>query len=77
MQDQLLFMESFVEDLLNLQMAKEGVFTLSKALFDPLEALNSVCEVFKNQAEKKGVSVLLKTVAWLPAPSQDPWTKNP
>ena len=49
--NQLLFMESFVEDLLNLHMMTAGKFKLENKQFDPQKAINFVCDMISMMAE--------------------------
>ena len=46
MMSQLEFMTSFVDDLLDLRQIREGVFSLTKEVFDPMETLNLICQTF-------------------------------
>ena len=43
---QMHFMQGYVNDLLDLQQIKDGVFTLSPALFNPTKTFNMVCSLF-------------------------------
>ena len=70
---QLIFMESFVEDLLNLHMMGQGVFSLDSAFFDPYEALLFIQEIFRLNASMKGVKVIIQCVDSLPLPTTQPW----
>ena len=56
-QTQLRLLETFVDDLLDLKQLKEGVFSLTPAVFDPNHALDFVCEIFEMKASAKGVKV--------------------
>ena len=58
-------MESFVEDLLNLRMMKEGVMTIAKEKFDACEALESVVSMFAIKSELQGVTVTYSLVKHL------------
>ena len=64
---QLQFMESFVEDLLNLHMINQGVFVLSEEEFDPDEAISFVCDMVSLKAEQKRVDIKVKVMKHLPA----------
>ena len=55
-------MESFVEDLLNLRMLREGVMTIAKDKFDAHEALESIVSMFTIKAELQGVAVTYSLV---------------
>ena len=46
MLSQLTFMQLFVEDLLNLKMLNDGIFTFAMHSFDPNELFNNICETF-------------------------------
>ena len=46
MMSQLTLLQSFVEDLLDLRQLKDGVFTLTNALFDPNETFQVLIETF-------------------------------
>ena len=46
MMSQLTLLQSFVEDLLDLRQLKDGVFTLTNALFDPNETFQVLLETF-------------------------------
>ena len=50
-------MQSFVEDLLDVRQFKEGVFELEKKAFDPNETLTLIGDIFRAQAELKGLSI--------------------
>ena len=43
-------MESFIEDLLNLQMIKSGAFVLQNEPFDVDEAIKFVCDMIRLKA---------------------------
>lgn len=44
---QMSYMESFIEDLLNVHMLTHGVFKLDLAVFDPQESIDFVYEIFR------------------------------
>ena len=46
MMSQLVFIQSFVEDLLDLRQMSDGVFSLVAEPFDLIEVLNGICSVF-------------------------------
>ena len=46
MKSQLYFMQSFVDDLLDLKMLREGNFKLNTAVFDPNKVINLVHRIF-------------------------------
>lgn len=46
MMSQLTFIESFVEDLLDLNQLKDGKLTLAKSVFDPNEVFKLICDIF-------------------------------
>ena len=44
-------MESFVEDLLNLRLMREGIMTIAKEKFDIRDALESIVSMFTIKSE--------------------------
>ena len=54
---QLLLMQTFVDDLLDLRQMKEGVFRLVNSVFDPTDVIEQVCAVFRPQADAKGIQL--------------------
>ena len=50
-------MESFVEDLLNLRMLREGLFILDNAPFNLLDVLDFVVSIFKSKLNEDSVSI--------------------
>ena len=44
---QLIFLQSFVEDLLDLGQLKDGNFVLANSIFDPNETLKVVIDAFR------------------------------
>ena len=46
MMSQLEFMTSFVDDLLDLRQIREGVFSLSNEVFDPMITIKLICDTF-------------------------------
>ena len=61
-------MESFVEDLLNLRLMREGIMTIAKEKFDVREALESIVNMFTIKAELQGISVAYSLVKHLKMP---------
>ena len=61
-------MESFVEDLLNLRLMREGIMTIAKEKFDVREALDSIVSMFTIKAELQGISVAYSLVKELEMP---------
>ena len=57
---------SFVNDLLDLRCIKDGVFTLVSERFDPCETFSLVKNIFKRQAEVKGIDLSWEIVNKLP-----------
>ena len=55
MMGQLTLMQSFVEDLLNLRLLKEGTFTLANEPFNPKEVFDMICSIFTPQTSGKGI----------------------
>lgn len=54
---QLMLIQSFVDDLLDLRQLKDGVFTLTCNLFDPNQVIEQVCDIFQLQAEAQRISL--------------------
>lgn len=50
-------MESFVEDLLNLRLMREGIMTIAKEQFDSRECLESIVSMFAIKSELQGVTI--------------------
>ena len=50
-------MESFVEDLLNLRMLREGCFNLENAPFNLLKVLDFVVSIFESKLNEDDVSI--------------------
>ena len=46
MERQVMLMQTFVDDLLDLQQIKNGVFKLVDGVFDPNEILDLICTIF-------------------------------
>ena len=65
---QLTFVESFVEDLLDLRQMRDGVFSLVEDVFNPKEVIELVVSVFKPQADAKNVKLDFQIIKELPAP---------
>lgn len=65
---QLCFMESFVEDMLNLRLLKEGIMTIAKEKFDSFECLESIVSMFAIKSELQGVTVSYSFVKHLAIP---------
>ena len=66
---QLGLMESFVEDLLSLQLMGEGILTLSKQSFDPTEVFAFILDTFAIKAEACGISISHDNCFQLQSPS--------
>jgi len=54
---QVLLMQSFVDDLLDMKQLKSGVFRLVQTVFDPNETFQLVCDIFRPQTQAKGVAL--------------------
>ena len=54
---QLTFVQTFVEDLLDLRTMRDGVFTLVQEPFNPFEVIELVFSVFKPQADAKNINL--------------------
>ena len=50
-------MESFVEDLLNLKQLNQGILQLTKAAFDPLQAIDFVVDILRIKAEELKIQI--------------------
>ena len=48
---QMTFMQSFVEDLLDLRQIRDGLFSLTCQMFDPNEVLDLIKNIFHPQAD--------------------------
>ena len=48
-------MECFVEDLLNMNLIRNGLFAINKECFDVRETLDFIVSIFQIKAEMKGV----------------------
>ena len=57
MLSQLYFLQSFVEDLLDLRQIKDGVFTLNQEPFDPNETFELICSTFEPQALARQIKI--------------------
>ena len=55
MKSQLYFMQSFVDDLLDLKMLRGGTFKLNTASFDPNKVISLVQRIFQPQADAKNI----------------------
>ena len=55
MKSSLTFMQLFVEDLLNMKLMKENIFSLLESPFDPNEVFENVCETFAPIVEAKKI----------------------
>ena len=70
---QLVYMEYFVENLLNVKMIKSGVFDIQLSPFDPQSAIQFVLDVFELSAKEQRVSLEAETVSFLTMPDVEPW----
>ena len=57
MKSSLTFMQLFVEDLLNLKLMHDGMFTLVQSPFDPNKVFENVCETFRPIVEAKNIEL--------------------
>ena len=55
-------LSSFVDDLLDFQQIKDGVFTLVPKPFDPSKMFEMVCNMFTPQSEGKQVQITWATI---------------
>ena len=67
---QLHLMESFVEDLLNLRLLREGIMTISKEQFDLKDALDFIVSIFEIKSSAKGVNLFYSAHQNLIIPSE-------
>ena len=63
---QLDFMESFVEDMLNLQMLNSGVLTIHEDYFNPAFVIDFVINMMKIKADMQNIQIF-KEVEVVPA----------
>ena len=57
MENQLNFLQSFVDDLIDLRQLRDGVFILVDAAFDPNETFQQIISIFKPQAKAKEIKI--------------------
>ena len=50
-------METFIDDLLNLQLLKEGKFLLDKNYFNPNETIKFIYHMFIYKMQAKGINM--------------------
>ena len=62
-------METFTEDLLNINMIHEGVFKLEENTFDPNKAFSFISEMFEQKAVSKDISITFSSVDTLQMPA--------
>ena len=62
-------MESFVEDLLNLRLLREGIFTIANEQFCPTEIFDFIVNMFQMQARAKGITISYTIVDELEVPN--------
>ena len=60
---QLMLMQTFVDDLLDLKQIREGIFSLSNEVFDLSVAIELVCSVFDPQASSVGVKIVFEKLS--------------
>ena len=65
---QLKFVETFAEDLLNINMIQEGVFSLEPTVFKPKEVIKFITEMFDRKMKAKQIILAFHQVQHL----QDP-----
>ena len=68
MMNQLIFLQSFIEDLLDLRQLRDGVFSLILEPLDVSETLKEICSIFDPQAKAKDIRVTYKIVDGLALP---------
>ena len=64
-------MESFVEDLLNLRLLREGKMTISKEQFDLKDTLDLIVNMFAIKTGYKSISLSYSTHQNLLTPNND------
>jgi len=62
MMSQLILLQTFVEDLLDLKQMRDGVFSLVSVPFNVEQVIKDICSVFDPQAKAKGVRVACKVL---------------
>ena len=67
----LTFMQLFVDDLLNLKLMHDGIFTLNESPFDPNEVFDNVCETFLPLLDAKKIKLTFCVDKALGAPSRN------
>lgn len=60
MHGQLSMMQSFIEDLLNLQLVSQGIFTIANEKFKPREAIEFVLEMFSLKIKDSRVNLTVE-----------------
>ena len=50
-------METFIDDLLNLKLLKEGKFLLDKNYFNPKETIKFIHQMFTYKMQAKGINM--------------------
>ena len=68
---QLCLMESFVEDLLNLRLMREGILTIAQEKFDSRECLESIVSMFAIKSELQGVTISYSLESSLEVPDDN------
>ena len=70
MMSQLILLQSFVEDLLDMGQLKNGVFNLAKEVFDVKETLEMITDTFGPQASAKKINLHFEIVRSLRTPDK-------
>jgi len=65
----LVFAETFVDDMLNVEQMRTGAFTLVNSLFDPMEVFSFIMNIFKPLLKAKRLNLVLKIVKNLKLPN--------
>ena len=68
MMSQLRFMQTFVEDLLDLKLIRDGILTLDNEVFNPNETLELIKNIFRPQASAQSIKLDVQTVRNLRRP---------
>lgn len=64
----LVFAETFVDDMFNVEQIRTGAFTLVNSLFDPMEIFSFIINIFEPLLKAKKLNLVLKIVKNLKLP---------
>ena len=68
---QINFLQSFVNDLLDLRNIRDNVFIHNPEPFDPMKIIEQICCMFKFHAEPKKVQIICQSVKYLCLPEEN------